>query len=791
MFKNYLLTTFRQLWKYQGYTAINIVGLAIGIAVCLLIALWVNDELQYDQFHQKADRIQRVLWNGRFGDNEWNIPVGPVPIKRTLEENFPEVEYATQMCQGGLTLKKGNEYVRETEMLYVDDHFNKVFDIKVLRGDLAPALREPNTIALSEKAAQKYFPNQNPIGQNLLKNDGTPLKVSAVVQNLPTQSHFQFQFLGALNQLEFIKDRKDKWGFATVYNYFSLKPGTDPKALEQKFQRYVDEQALKGEEKIKGNFSRFPFQSLTSIHLNSNLEMELSVNGRHAYIYIFSIVALFILVLACINFINLSTARSITRAKEVGVRKALGSGRGQLMLQFFGESSIAVLGALLLALVIIGISLPYFNHLAGKEMQLEWQKLPFLLGLLALITLFTSLLAGVFPALMLSGFKTIATLKGQLGTQLGRSRLRESLVVGQFSISTALIIGTMVVGSQFNFLLNSELGFNKERVLVIDRVYAMGQNYKVFLEKLHKLPMVENASAATALPGKLFDSTVFGPEQPANFKESSFNYVFADPAYLSTLQVKVQAGRDFRQNSRADSLSCIINRAMAKKLGWDDPLGKHITGNGDNHFQVIGVMEDFHYLSLHHEVEPLILMQAAWTPSYLAIRLKDGDLANQINTIKTLWSELAPTAPFEYTFMDDDYQKFYEAEQRLGGVFLLFAVLALFIAGLGLFGLAYYMVARRTKEIGVRKVLGAGVGSVVRLLAFDFLKLVLIAVLVATPIAYYLLQRWLQDFAYRIDMPWWAFAAAASIALGIAFLTVSFQSIRAALSNPVTALRSE
>lgn len=791
MFKNYVFTTFRQLWKHQGYTAINIAGLAIGIAVCLLIALWVNDELQYDQFHRKADRIQRVIWNGRFGDNEWKIPLGPVPIKRTLEDNFPEVEYATQLFQSGLTLKKGNEYVRETEMLYVDEHFNKVFDIKVLSGDLAPALREPNTIALSEKAADKYFPNQNPIGQNLLKNDGTPLKVSAVVQNLPTQSHFQFQFLGALNQLQFVKERKDLWGFASVYNYFSLKPGADVAALQQKFQRYIEEHAIEAEFKTKGNFSRFPFQSLTSIHLDSNLEMELGVNGRHAYIYIFSVVALFILVLACINFINLSTARSITRAKEVGVRKALGSRRGQLMLQFFGESFMAVFAALLLALAVVGLSLPYFNILAGKEMQLEWQKLPFLLSLLALITLFTSLLAGVFPAVVLSGFKTIATLKGQLGSQMGRSRLRESLVVGQFSISTALIIGTIVVGSQFRFLMNSELGFNKERVLVIDRVYALGQNYAVFLEKLRKLPHVENASATTALPGKLFDSTIFAPEQPANFKESSFNYVFADPAYLSTLQVKLSAGRDFRQNSRADSLSCIINRAMVKKLGWAEPLGKYITGGGGNRFEVIGVMEDFHYLSLHHQVEPLILMQAAWTPSYLAVRLKDGDLANQINTVKSLWNELAPTAPFEYTFMDDDYQKFYEAEQRLGRVFFLFASLALFIAGLGLFGLAYYMVARRTKEIGVRKVLGAGVGNVVRLLAFDFLKLVLIAVILAVPVAYYLLQAWLEDFAYRIDMPWWAFVAAGAIALGIALLTVSFQSVRAALGNPVAALRSE
>ena len=791
MLKNYVLTTFRQLWKHQGYTAINIAGLAIGIAVCLLIALWVNDELQYDQFHQKADRIQRVIWNGRFGDNEWKIPVGPVPIKRALEENFPEVEYATQMYQTGLTLKKGTEYVRETELLYVDENFSKVFDIKVLEGDLTPALREPNTIALSQSAAEKYFPNQNPIGQTLLRNDGTALKVSALVQNMPTQSHFQFQFLGALNQLQFVKERKDLWGFATVYNYFSLKPGADPIALQKKFQTYVEQDILEEEFRSKGNFSRFPFQSLNSIHLDSNLEMELGVNGRRAYLYIFSVVALFILVLACINFINLSTARSITRAKEVGVRKALGSGRGQLMLQFFGESFLAVFGALLLALAILGFSLPYFNVLAGKNMQLQWLNLPFLLALLAAITLFTSLLAGVFPAVVLSGFKTIATLKGQLGSHLGRSRLRESLVVGQFSISTALIIGTMVVGTQFRFLLNSDLGFNKDRVLVIDRAYALDQNYAVFLEKLSKLPIVEKAAGAGALPGKLFDSTIFTPEQPANFKESSFNYVFADPAYLSTLEVKLEAGRDFRQNSRADSLSCIINRAMAKKLGWADPLGKHITGGNNTAYQVIGVMEDFHYLSLHHQVEPLLFMPSIWTPSYLAVRLKAGDLAAQINSVKELWNELAPTAPFGYSFMEDDYQKFYEAEQRLGRVFFLFSVLALFIAGLGLFGLAYYMVARRTKEIGVRKVLGAGVGTVVRLLAFDFLKLVLIAVLLAAPVAYWLLQRWLQDFAYRIDMPWWAFVAAGGIALSVALLTVSFQSIRAALKNPVTALRSE
>ncbi|HOY21101.1 MAG TPA: ABC transporter permease [Haliscomenobacter sp.] len=791
MFKNYLLTTLRQLWKHQGYTAINIAGLAVGIAVCLLIALWVKDELQYDQFHQKADRIYRVLWNGKFGDNEWKIPVGPVPVKSTLEDHFPEVEYVTQMYQTGITLKKGTEYVRETEMLYADENFTKVFSIKILSGNVNTALQEPNTIALSQSAAAKYFPNQDPLGQTLLKNDGTPLKVSAVVQDMPTQSHFQFQFLGALNQLQFFKERKELWGFATVYNYFSLKPGTDPLALQKKFQTYLEQHTQEEDFKSKGNFSRFPFQALSTIHLDSNLEMELGVNGKRAYLYIFSIVALFILVLACINFINLSTARSITRAKEVGVRKALGSGRGQLMVQFFGESLIAVVAALIFAVAILGLSLPYFNTLAGKTMQLEWSGLPFLLGLLGLITLFTSLLAGVFPAVVLSGFKTIATLKGQLGSQLGRSRLRESLVVGQFSISTALIIGTMVVGTQFRFLLNSELGFDKERVLLIDRAYALDQNYGVFLEKVRNLPMVDNAGGATAVPGKLYDSTVFAPEQPANFKESSFNYVFADPAYLSTLKVKIHAGRDFRQNSRSDSLSCIINRAMVKKLGWDDPLGKHISGGNGANFQVIGVMEDFHYLSLHHQVEPLIVMTAPWSHPYIAIRLPTGNLAEQINTVKGLWNELAPTAPFEYSFVEDEYQKFYTAEQRLGRVFFLFSVLALFIAGLGLFGLAFYMVARRTKEIGVRKVLGADVSSVVRLLTLDFLRLVLVAVVLAVPIAYLLLQRWLQDFAYRIDMPWWAFVAAGAIALGIALLTVSFQSIRAALKNPVTALKVE
>jgi putative ABC transport system permease protein len=791
MFKNYLITTFRQLWKHQGNTAINILGLAVGIAVCLLIALWVRDELQYDRFHAKADRIYRVYWNGKFGDNEWNIGVGPVPIRRTLEEKFPEVEYATQFFQSGITLQKGTEFVREPELLYVDEHFDKVFSVDVLAGDLSAVLREPNTIALSEKAAQKYFGDQNPLGQTLLKNDGTPLKVNAVVKNFPQQSHFQFQFLASLQQQQFYKERRDLWGFASVYNYFSLKPGTDVAALSRKFQTYVNQYALEVDFKTKGNFSRFPFQSLLSIHLDSNIDAELSVNGKRAYLYIFSIVAVFILILACINFINLSTARSITRAKEVGIRKALGSGRGQLMLQFFGESVLAVLGALLIALTILTIALPYFNDLAGKKIELHWQGLPFLLLLLVLITFFTSILAGLFPAVVISGFKTIATLKGQLGNQLGRSRLREALVVGQFSISTALIIGTLVVGTQFRFLLNSELGFDKERVLVIDRAHALGQNYAVFLEKLRRLPMVLHAGGASALPGKAYDSTIFQPEQPANFKESSFNYVFADPAYLSTLKVKVLSGRDFRQNSRADSLSCLINRAMLKKLGWSNPLDKHISGGNGANFQVIGVMDDFHYRSLHHQVEPLIVLTAPWALSYIAVRLQAGEPSAQIKALKALWSELAPTAPFEYTFMEDDYQKFYEAEQRLGRVFFLFTVLALFIAGLGLFGLAFYMVARRTKEIGVRKVLGADVGSVVRLLAFDFIRLVLLAVFLAVPLAYLLLQRWLKDFAYRIDMPWWAFIAAGAIAIGIALLTVSFQSVRAALRNPVQALKVE
>lgn len=793
MLKNYLKIALRNLLRHKGYSFINVAGLSVGIAVCFLIFLWVRDELGYDRFHVKADRMYRALWEARFGDNEWKIPLVPVPLAEALEKEFPEVERTVRLYPGGKTLRHGEDYMREQNFLFTEESFFEVFTVEFIAGDPKTALRDPESIVLTEETAQRYFPNQNPLGRTLEQNDGRLLRVTGVVKSFPAQAHFHFGFLASIKNLQRFTGRQQQWGSASVYTYLVLRPGKSAAVLQAQLQAYVDKNVAGDSFSQPGNFTRFPLQPLRDIHLRSHLKYELdpAIAGNQAYAYLFSMIACFILLLACINFVNLVTARSMQRGREVGIRKVLGSQRPQLVRQFLAEAFVYVGLAVLVAMVLVELALPAFNAFAGKQLASNFFNSPFALVTLAILSVLVTVLAGAYPAFLLSSFWPVQALKGRLGARAGRERLRQGLVVVQFCISIGLIVGTLVVRKQLQYMQSQQLGFDKEHVLLIHRADALGNQHAAFRDRLISHPLIANAAAAQSLPGREFDSTVFTPEQPANYQNTSLTYAMVDEQYAEVLKLKVVAGRNFSKEFATDSSAFLINATAAAALGWDEPLGKHLSMGDFYKGPVIGVVEDFHFESFHHEVKPILFMFNRWRPSYLAIRLRPGNVSEGIAAIQKLWKEFVSNVPLQYSFLDQDYQKLYDGERRVAQLFVAFSVLAIVIACLGLFGLASFMAEQRTKEIGVRKVLGATVAGIVGLLAKDFVKLVLVAVAVATPLAYFAMNKWLQDFAYRIDIGWWVFALAGGIALVIALLTVSYQALKAALANPIEALRYE
>ncbi|NIR47061.1 FtsX-like permease family protein [candidate division KSB1 bacterium] len=791
MIKNYLKIAIRNMLKNKGYMFINIIGLAIGIAVCFLIFLWVTDELSYDRFHEKSQRIYRTLWDARFGDNEWTLPFGPVPLAKVLRNEFPEVEQAVRIRPASRTVRQDKEYIVEENVFYVDPTFFDVFTVSFIAGNPETALNDANSVVLTKEKAQRYFPNQNPVGQTLELNDGTLLKVSAVVKRFPPQSHCHFDFLAPLQALPIIERRRTHWGSATVYTYFVLREGEQAAVVERKLHDYVEENVFDRESNPAGNYSRFLVQPLTDIHLRSHFKYELSANGNILYVYLFSVIAVFILVLACINFVNLSTARSAHRAKEVGLRKVLGGQRYQLVGQFLAESLVYVALAVLLGIVLTELALPAFNPLADKQMTTHYLDSPSTLIALTLIALAVAVLAGMYPAFYLSAFWPVRALRGHVTSNTGRDWLRNGLVVTQFCVSIGLLAGTFVVRSQLKYIKNKRLGFDKEHVLVVKDANALGNKSPVFKDRLNSHPLVVAASATQSLPGRTFDSTVFEPEQPANYEQSSLTYAMIDEHYVDALGLEIAEGRNFSRQFATDSSAFLINQSAAQALGWPDPVGKQITMSGVVKGSVIGVVEDFHFESLHHEVKPVLFPFIRWRPSYIAVRLQPGDLADGIAAVQQLWEEFVPQQPFEYSFLDQDYQQIYDKEQRVARIFGTFSALAIFIACLGLFGLAAFTAEQRTKEIGIRKVLGATVTGIVGLLSKDIAKLVLAANLIAWPLAYYGMNKWLQNFAYRTDFDWWIFLLAGGLALAIALLTVSTQAVKAALTNPVESLRYE
>lgn len=807
MLRNYLKVALCNLWKNKAFSALNIVGLATGLAVCLLIVLYVVDELSYDKYNVNADRIYRLDADIYFNNTQAIFAVAPDPLAPALVRDYPEIEQMVRLnYQGDILVKKDNQNVKDHNAVFADSTFFKVFTVPMVQGNPNTALNEPNSIVIDETTAKKYFNSTNVVGKTLFVDNSTNCKITGVIKDIPKQSHFHFSFI----RLKTKNQGNDSWLSNNTYNYILVKPGVS----QQKVQSDVDatinnylgkelEAQLHSSLKdltSKGNHFIYHATPLTDIHLHSDKSYEIEANGDITYVYIFSVIAVFILLIACVNFMNLSTARSANRAKEVGIRKVAGSLRKHLITQFLTESVLLSFFSLLLAILVAALLLPLFNQLAGKEMHVSTLFSTWLFPVMIALVFVVGCIAGSYPAFYLSSFQPIQVLKGKIAKGFKSSWLRSSLVVFQFSISIMLIIGTIVIYNQLDYIRSKKIGYNREQVLVLHNAWYLDKQIHTFRNELLNIPGVTNATITGDLPtSPNFDNEGWFRDATMDAtKTVVLTNFYVDENYISTLGMQMSQGRNFSKDFPSDSTGIIINEAAVKVLGLKEPLKEILYRpdfsnnqiNGAIAYHIVGVVRDFNFSSMHQNVGPLIINKGEnW--GNIALRINTKNISSLINNVQNKWNSMAPGQPFNYTFMNADFNKIYTAEQQTGKLFITFAVFAIFIGCLGLFGLVTYAAEQRTKEIGVRKVLGASVGGIVAMLSKDFAKLVLIASLIAFPVAWWAMNKWLQSFAYRVSISWWIFIVAGVAAILIALITVSFQAIKAALANPVKSLRTE
>ena len=808
MIRNFLKTAFRSLLKNRRFTILNVMGLALGIATVLLIVAYVYDEWSYDRFNLHADRIYRVDNEIRFGGNEKSYAIAPAPVARAFRNDFPEVEETARLLQQtGFQVSKGHQHIQEDKMAYADSSLFRVFTLPLLSGDPSTALKDPKSIVITEAAARKYFNSTNALGKTLTLNDTSFYKVTGIMKNIPGQSHFDFDFLLSMSTLA--ESREDAWLVPAFNTYVLLQKGAKAAALSARLPAFMQQHAgpqLQGMLNMSfedfekaGNSMKLSLTPLTDIHLRSDKLSELGPNGNILYVYIFSLVAGFVLLIACMNFMNLSTARSSNRAREVGVRKVLGSPRKYLIFQFLTESVLVTLISVVAGVIIAFMLLPVFNDLSGKQLTLTPQlTMLFLPGLLA-GTLLIGCMAGAYPAFFLSAFQPIAVLKGKLASGFKDSKLRNVLVVSQFTVSIMLIIGTLVIYRQLQFIQHKDLGYNRNHILTIQNVSLLGSQAAAFKKEVKQLSGITEATLTGYLPTRSNDNIIPLSKIPqldptAAVKSQVWE---VDEDYIPTLGISMASGRNFSNQYLSDSNKIILNEAAAKLMGLSNPLNGKLyepqddMGKNMKEFRIIGVMKNFNFKSLRENVAPMIFLLGN-DHRALSVQInRTAVIPALLAKIENTWKKLAPDQPFSYSFMEQDFDALYRTEQRMGLVFMAFASLAIIIACLGLFGLAAYAVEQRSKEIGIRKILGANVSGIVKLLSKDFIRLVCLSLLIAIPFAGWGMQKWLQGFAYRESIQWWIFALAGGIAILIAFVTISSQALRAALSNPVDSLKDE
>lgn len=811
MIKNYLKIAWRSLRKQPFFTFLNTFGLAIGIAGGLLISLYIYDELSFDKMFTDADRIHRIHVDVKFGGTESVMAEVSAPMAETMVTDFPQVELATRFnSTGNMLIRKesSQKNTKEPFSTFVDASFFEMLDLDLLSGDKKTALNEPNTVILTRTAAEKHFGINEAVGQTVILDNNDTYTVTGVIEDMPNNSFLRdYSVFMAMAGLEDASDTE--WTSHNYYTLVKLLPNTNMNdfqvALQSMFNTYVIPYAQNffpgitaAQFEASGNHLYFGSTPLTDIHLYSDLDGEMSANSTINNVYILSFIGLFLLVLASVNFMNLSTAHSLKRGKEVGIRKTLGSTKISLIKQFLFESGLITFISLLFALVIAFLALPFFNALADKSIEIPFFNPVFWIMLLV-ATAILGLFSGWYPAFFMTRFIPAKVLKGLSSKNMGDANVRNSLVVFQFAISVFLIISTLIVYEQLSFIQSKELGFTKDQVLIIEDAYAVGDRANSFKEQIKQLAQVESVSLTGYLPTPSFRSnTSFGREGKMNQEDAINMQIWeVDHDYIPTLNMEIVAGRDFNQEFTADSTAMIINESALAIIGKsaNEALGMRLSrnlGQGENmeFLTVIGVVKDFHFETLRKDIGALSLTIGDSRGS-MAIKLSAGDFSNAIATIENTWNEVAPGQPFTYRFMDEAFNTTYRAEQNLGRIFVVFTILSILIACLGLFGLAAFNAEKRTKEIGVRKVLGASVSQIAFKLTIDFLKLVGIAILISLPFGWYAMSKWLEDFTYKIDIGWQVFFVSALAAVIISIITVSYQSIKAAIVNPVKSLRTE
>ena len=804
MLRNYLKIAVRNLLKHKSFSFINIVGVSIGLACFLLIALYVRDELSYDRHHKNADRIYRVArtFLSRDGTESLRLGHAAPPFGALMRQEFSELEQVVRLLENGGLVQHGEHVFNEENLFFAEANVFKVFTFDVRSGNPGKALVNPFSIMFSRPMAEKYFGKANPLGKIIRIDNQFDYTVTGVFEPLPPQSHFHPDFLVSFstlndNRVYGAEGLRSNWGNNSFSTFVLVPPNYDPSRLTRAFPAFQDKYIPQFQGVKASSYSRLNLMKLTDIHLHSQLDSEIEPNGDIQYVYLFSAIGLFILLIACINYMNLATARSSSRAKEVGMRKVVGAVRGQLVGQFLSESLLLVGIALGIALVLVMLMLPFMNDFTQKQLRFSQLIDPTFLGIVVSITLFTGLLAGSYPAFFLTSFQPISVLKGKVATSLRNGRLRQTLVVTQFAIAVALMISTAVVYNQMNYIQNFKLGYQKDQVVLLRMGADSARNYETIRQDLKQSASIVDMGRSSRIPsGRLLDSwdAYVAKGDTMAPTDIGIKALAVDYEFIPTYGIGLAAGRNFsRQFSTDDSAAFILNETAVNLLGWKDPnqaIGKQF-GYGQDRGRIVGVTKDYHFESLHQTIAPIVLFLEPARLNWASVHIAANTLPAGLAHIESVWKKHFPDRLYSYEFLDQRFGRLYAREQTQQTLFGIFAGIAILISCLGLFGLSMFMAEQRTKEIGVRKVLGASVFHLVTLFSKDFIKLVAIAILIASPIAWYAMDKWLQNFAYKGGIPWWVFVLGGTLAVSIALLTVSFQSVKAALMNPVKSLRSE
>ena len=802
MVSNFFLVTLRNIFNNKIYSFISIGNLALGFASSILIFLFVFDELSYDRFNEKADRIYRINARGMFGNTAVHQTYTCAPLPAAMMNDYAEVESIVRILyftNNPVEVRYEGEAFTETSVAAADSNFFRIFTFPLLKGNPDKALLGPGRIVISEKAAKKYFGDQDPIGKNLRLNGNNLVGISGVMKNMPHNSHFHFDFIVSLTSMPFMLN--DQWMNNNFQTYLLLKKGADAKALEAKFPAFVKKYVFPDQNQYKkfteaGNSWEYFLQAITSVHLTSDLNGEFEANGNMTYVIIFTLAGLFMIIIAGVNFTNLSTAKSEKRSREVAIRKVMGSTRRRLVTQFLWESVFFSLFALLVALILVALLIQSFNSLTGKVFSVnDLLSGPILLSVVVAAA-GIGILAGLYPAFFLSSYHPTSVLKSGQSVSRSNSKFRGVLVIIQFFISVSLITGTLVIYRQLRYFQKKNLGFDKSKIVIVEGVDKLNNNFGVFRDKLLAYHSIKSVAGSSTIPGRAFNNWAVLPEGREGLEQMiTLNTLQCDTAFLNTYGMTMAEGRFFSPLFPSDSLAIIINKNAADLLGWKPAAGKKIRIFGETAFTVIGVINDFHYESFHQTIRPMGMIRISsmfrQIPQAASVKITGEDPKETISFIRSQWESMGTGLPFVFSFFDQDYQQLFQNEIKTGSVFFAFSVFAIIIAALGLFALSSYLIEKRTREIGIHKVNGASSVNIMVLLSSDYIRWVLIAILFAVPMAWYGMGKWLENFAYKTTMPYWIFLLSAIFAIAVAWAAVGIQTIKASRQNPANSLRYE